>query len=59
MVIIKPLAKQEGLGPLPPPPIEKLPMIKMMTQSLLIQFLLAFLECISTCVQRLLAITKY
>ena len=32
-------------------------MIKMMTQSLFIQFLLAFLECNSTCLLRQLAIT--
>ena len=32
-------------------------MIKMMTQSLFIQFLLAFLECNSTCLQGQLAIT--
>ena len=49
MVIIKPYP--EGPGPLPPP-IEKLPMIKMMTQSLFVQFILAFLECNSTCVHR-------
>ena len=46
-----------GTGSSASPPIEKLPMIKVMTQSLFIQFLLAFSECNSTCLQRQLAIT--